>query len=67
MLRPLVWSFVLFVAFPFASGQSRQEATETEKLKLEQEKFAYEKHQSNRNLFIGFVLTRLAAQCDMAF
>jgi predicted secreted protein len=59
MLRPLVWSVVLFAAFPFGLGQSRQEATEAEKLKLDQEKFAYEKYQSSRNLFIGFILTTI--------
>jgi hypothetical protein len=43
----------------FGVAQSPQNATETEKLKLEKEKFAYEKYQSTRNFVLGFLLTGL--------
>jgi len=53
---------LLLVAILLASlfathAQSIPSSTDAAKLKLDQEKFAYEKSQSNRNLILGFVLT----------
>jgi hypothetical protein len=58
MRRLSVWCFFMFFGFSTVGfTQSHQDTTEAEKLKLEKEKFAYEKYQSTRNLIFGFVLT----------
>jgi hypothetical protein len=59
MRRLLLWFFILFGAFAFTLAQSRSESTEIEKLNLEKAKFDYAKHQSTRNLILGFVLTTI--------
>ena len=48
---------LMFGAFSSVNAQSTSSTTEAQKLKLEQEKFDFEKRQSDRNLILGFVLT----------
>lgn len=49
--------FVLFGALTAGLGQSGGTASDAEKLKLDRERFEYEKRQSTRSLIFGFVLT----------
>ena len=49
--------FVVFAAFAMGFAQGRQGVTETDNLKLEREKFEFEKRQSTRGLVLGFILT----------
>lgn len=48
---------VLLMLCGSALAQARQDSTETQKLALEREQFEFEKQQSNRTLFLGFLLT----------
>jgi hypothetical protein len=51
----LVLAFLLFGGLGLA--QPKPDSTETQKLALEREQFEFEKKQSNRTLFLGFLLT----------
>jgi|SRR5579864_503625 len=59
MRRLLLWCFILVGLFGLSLAQPGSQSIEAEKLKLEKDKFEYEKRQSNRNLIFGFVLTTL--------
>jgi len=48
---------VLLMLCGSALAQARQDSTETQKLALEREQFEFEKQQSNRTFFLGFLLT----------
>src|SRR5215469_565121 len=56
-LRVAVFVLVVFGAFASVHAQSNADNTEARKLRLEQEKFEFEKRQSDRNLILSFVLT----------
>jgi len=56
-LRVAVFVLVVFGAFASVHAQSNADNTEARKLRLEQEKFEFEKRQSDRNLILSFILT----------
>jgi hypothetical protein len=62
MPRSSLWHLLILAGIflwgpAIASAQAPQDATAAETLKLDKDKFAYEKSQSSRNLVLGFVLT----------